>query len=222
MRFSTPTPSNRYGPAARRTMAERPGNAPRAAAARRPAANAPSGPADPLARDAALAALEAALFLADEPLTAKRLADVLGLPDAARARGLADRLRDALDAEGSAFAVAEVAGGYHLLSRPAYHPWLVRLKRTGHDPRLTPAAMETLAVVAYKQPVTRADVEAIRGVNCVELLALLAEKGLVRVAGRHASLGRPQLFATTKSFLRHFGLDSLADLPAAEGLRPPS
>lgn len=222
MRFSPPLTSPRPGPARRRAMGERPGNVPRHSLAGPKRSHPRPASAVPFPRDAKLAAVEAALFLADEPLTAKRLAEVVGVPDAARARALVGRLRDALDAEGSAFAVADVAGGYHLLSRPVYHPWLVRLKRSGHDLRLTPAAMETLAVVAYKQPVTRADVEAIRGVNCVELLTLLAEKGLIRVAGRHASLGRPQLFGTTKTFLRHFGLQSLAELPEVDGLRSPA
>src|SRR5207249_11850215 len=109
-----------------------------------------------------------------------------------------------------------------LLTRPEYHPWLTRLRRTGHELRLTPAAMETLAVVAYRQPVMRAEVEKVRGVSCGEVIRQLMEKGLVRVAGRPDSLGRPQLYGTTKKFLQAFGLNALADLPEVESLRRPS
>ena len=125
------------------------------------------------------------------------------------------------EADGSAFRVEEIAGGFQLLTRPEYHPWLVRLRQTGHDLRLSPAALETLAVVAYKQPITRAEVEQVRGVQCGDLIRVLMEKGLVRVAGRHDSLGRPQLYATTRQFLQAFGLKSLRDLPGVEALKEP-
>ncbi len=181
----------------------------------------PPAATDPLARDARLARLEAALMLADEPLTAKRLAEVAALTDAAEAQTLLTRLRTVLDGNGSAFAVEELAGGFQLLTRPAYHVWLLRFRRTGHDYRLTPTALETLAVIAYKQPVTRADVEQIRGTGVGEVVRGLMEKGLVRTAGRDKSLGRPQLYATTKKFLQAFGLNALSDLPTVESLRPP-
>jgi len=179
-------------------------------------------PADPASRDTELAAVEAALMLADEPLTAKRLADVAGVADAATASRLVDRLRDLLDGDGSAFHIDELAGGFQLLTRPTYHPWLLRLRRTGHDARLSPPALETLAVVAHKQPIMRAEVEAIRGVGCGEMIRLLAERGLIRVGGRHDSLGRPQLYVTTRKFLQVFGLNTLADLPGVEGLPGPT
>src|SRR5207248_2083191 len=118
-------------------------------------------PADPHGRDSRLARLEAALMMADEPLAARKLADVAGLADAAEARRLLDRLKALYDADGSAFQVEEIAGGYQLLTRAAYHPWLTRLKRTGHELRLTSAAMETLAVIAYRQPIMRAEVEKV-------------------------------------------------------------
>ena len=126
-------------------------------------------------------AVEAILFLADEPLTARRIAEVCKL-DTPTARKLVAELNVRYDADGTPFQAAEVAGGYQLLTRPAYHPWLTRLRRTGHDLRLTPAALETLTVIAYKQPVMRAEVEAVRGVNCGEIIRLLMERGLVRTA----------------------------------------
>ncbi len=181
----------------------------------------PPEPTDPLARDARLARLEATLMLADEPLTAKVLATAAALTDAAEATALVRRLRELLDADESAFQAEPVAGGWQLLTRPAYHGWLLRLRRTGHDYRLTPTALETLAVIAYKQPVTRADVERVRGSSVSEVVRSLMEKGLVRTAGRDKSLGRPQLYATTRKFLQAFGLNSLADLPTVETLRPP-
>ena len=210
-----------FGTATRRRFTQRPGNAPLPLALRFRAEPADAAPADPHGRDARLARLEAALMLADEPLAARRLADVAGLADAAEARSLVERLRALYDADGSAFQVEEIAGGYQLLTRSAYHPWLTRLRRTGHELRLTAAAMETLAVVAYRQPVMRAEVEQVRGVACGEVIRQLMERGLVRVAGRHDSLGRPQLYGTTKGFLRAFGLNSLADLPEVESLRKP-
>lgn len=210
----------KHGVATRRPHSTRPGNARRPLALHLRAE--PEAPpiTDPLGREPDLARLEAALFLADEPLTARRLAEAAGLPDAARARELLERLKSLLDADGSAFQVEEIAGGYQLLSRPEYHSWLARLKRTGHELKLTPASLETLAVIAYKQPVMRAEVEVVRGVACAELIRHLMERGLVRITGRHDSLGRPQLYGTTRRFLQSFGLNSLKDLPEVEALRP--
>ncbi|HXG12519.1 MAG TPA: SMC-Scp complex subunit ScpB [Gemmataceae bacterium] len=165
------------------------------------------------ARDPRTALVEAALLAADEPLTPRRLADVAGLADAAEARRLVRKLQALYEREGSAFQVEELAGGYQLLTRPEYHPWLVRLRRGGEELRLTPAARETLTIIAYRQPIMRADIEAIRGVQCSEVLRQLMERGLVRIVGRHDSLGRPVLYGTTKKFLQLFGLRSLRDLP---------
>jgi len=176
---------------------------------------------DELARDAHLALVEATLFAADEPLSPRRLATVAGLADAADARRLARKLQSLYDKDGTAFQVEELAGGFQLLTRPEYHTWLVRLRRTGYDLRLSAAARETLAIVAYRQPIMRADIEAVRGVQCGEILRLLMEKGVVRIVGRHDSLGRPVLYGTTKKFLQVFGLRSLRDLPQVEQLRPP-
>jgi segregation and condensation protein B len=174
-------------------------------------------PAGPDVRDAKLARLEAVLFGADEPLTARRLAAVAELADAAEARRLIERLRALYADEGAAFQVEELAGGYQLLTRPEFHPWLVRLRRTAGEPKLTGALLETLAIVAYRQPIMRADLEAVRGVRCDEALRQLMERGLVRIAGRDNSLGRPVLYGTTKKFLQAFGLRDLRELPPVEG-----
>lgn len=174
-----------------------------------------------LARDAPLALVEAALLAADEPLTPRRLAAVAGLADAAEARRLVERLQELYGRDGTAFQVEELAGGFQLLTRPEYHPWLARLRRAGNEPRLSAAARETLAIVAYRQPIARADVESIRGVQSGDMLHQLMEKGLVRIAGRDESLGRPVLYATTRKFLQLFGLRSLRDLPQAQELAEP-
>ena len=179
-------------------------------------ARAPAEAEGELARDARLAMVEAALFAADEPLPARRLAAVADLADAAEARQLVARLRELYDRDGTAFQVEELAGGYQLRTRPEFHPWLTRLRRSAAELRLTPAAREALTIVAYRQPITRADVEAVRGVQSGEVLRQLMEKGLVRIAGRDDSLGRPVLYGTTRKFLQLFGLNSLRDLPPVE------
>jgi segregation and condensation protein B len=171
---------------------------------------------DPLGRDRQLAELEAILLAADEPLAARRLAQVAGLVDAALARRLIRKLQTLYDRDGTAFQIEELAGGFQLLTRPQYHRWLASLRRSPNELRLTGAARETLAIVAYRQPIMRADVEDIRGVQCGETLRLLMEKGLVRICGRDTSLGRPVLYGTTKKFLHIFGLRGLKDLPRAE------
>ena len=172
------------------------------------------------ARDGLLAQVEAVLFVADEPLTARRLASAAGLADAGEARRRVRQLQTLYEQEGTAFQVEELAGGFQLLTRPEFHPWLARLA-TVQDLRLSAPARETLAIIAYRQPITRADVEAIRGVQSNEVLRQLMEKGLVRIAGRDESLGRPVLYGTTRKFLQVFGLKSVRDLPQANELRPP-
>jgi segregation and condensation protein B len=175
-----------------------------------------------LARDAQLALVEAALVAADEPLSLRRLGVAVGLTDAAEVRQLVQRLQEFYQQDGTAFQIEELAGGFQLLTRPEYHPWLARLRRAGNEMRLSAAARETLAIVAYRQPITRADVEAIRGVQSADMLHQLMEKGLVRIAGREESLGRPVLYATTRKFLQVFGLRNLRDLPQAEELVDPA
>jgi segregation and condensation protein B len=205
------------GPLARRSPARLPANIPLPLALRgfgEGRAEAPTS--DPLGRDAQLAFLEAILLAADEPLPTRRLAQVAGLPDAAVARRLLRKLQGFYDRDGTAFQIEELAGGFQLLTRPEYHRWLASLRQGQNELRLTGAARETLAIVAYRQPIMRADIEGIRGVQCGETLRLLMEKGLVRIAGRDDSLGRPVLYGTTKKFLQLFGLRGLKDLPRAD------
>ena len=163
--------------------------------------------------------LEAVLFLAREPLTLRKLAQSANLADATEARTLLAALRRVYDARGGAFQVEQLAGGYQLRTRPKFAPWLRPLVPPSEQIRLTPPALETLAVVAYRQPVLRADVEAIRGVACGEILRQLMDRDLLRIVGRSEELGRPLWYGTTKRFLEAFGLCSLDDLPLAAQLR---
>lgn len=170
-------------------------------------------------REPRLAQIEAVLFLAREPLNTRRLAQLANLADGTEARTLIGRLNRVYDQSQTAFRAEEVAGGFQLLSRPKYGAWLRRLHQTPIETRLSSPAMETLAVVAYRQPVLRAEIESIRGVQCGEMLRQLMERELVRIAGRSDELGRPFLYGTTKRFLQVFGLRHLDELPRAEMLR---
>lgn len=174
----------------------------------------------PFARSAAMARLEAVLFFAREPQSTRRLAQLAALADGTEARSLVRKLNRLYDESGCAFRAVEVGGGFQLMSRPKFAPWLRRLQAAPEEVRLSAPAMETLAVVAYRQPVLRADVEAIRGVQCGEILRQLMERDLVRIAGRSEELGRPFLYGTTKRFLQVFGLRRLDELPRAELVRP--
>jgi segregation and condensation protein B len=161
-----------------------------------------------------LARLEAALFLAREPLSHRRLAKLAGLADGTRARTLLRELTQLHQASGSAFRVEQVAGGFTLMTRAPFGPWVRRLLGTPAETRLSVAALETLAIVAYRQPVTRAEIEAIRGVGCEEMLRQLMERDLVAIGGRTEDLGRPNVYVTTRRFLQAFGLPRIEDLPA--------
>jgi segregation and condensation protein B len=169
-------------------------------------------------RSEEIARLEAALFLAREPLTTRRLAKLARLDDGTRARSLIRELRRLQDAAGSAFRVEQIAGGFQMLTRAPFGPWVRRLQDTAGSSRLSPAALETLAIVAYRQPTTRAEIEAIRGVGSEEMLRQLLERDVVAVGGRAEDLGRPNVYVTTRRFLAAFGLPRLEDLPPLESL----
>jgi segregation and condensation protein B len=166
-----------------------------------------------------MARLEAVLLIAREPLSSRKLAHHANLADGTQARTLVRRLNERYDAAGRAFRVEQVAGGFQMRSRAKFAPWLRRLAHVPGESRLSAPALETLAVVAYRQPVPRADIEAVRGVNCGEILRQLMDRDLVRVAGRGEDLGRPFLYATTPRFLELFGLAHLDELPRCELLR---
>ena len=161
--------------------------------------------------------VEALLFASDVPVEADRIREVLDLSSADEARALVGGLRERYAARDSALEIVEAGGGYRMLTRPEVAPWLVRLARSRTRARLSRPALETLAIVAYRQPASRPDIDAIRGVNSEGVLDNLMEKRMVRIAGRKEAPGRPFLYETTREFLVAFGLRDLGDLPQVEG-----
>jgi segregation and condensation protein B len=161
--------------------------------------------------------LEALLFASDGPVELERLREVLELPSVGQAQELVDVLRERLERARRALQVVEVAGGVRLVTRPEVAPWLVRLARSRSRSRLSRPALETLAIVAYRQPVSRPEIDAVRGVNSEGVLDSLLERRLLRIGGRKDSAGRPFLYETTREFLVAFGLRDLGDLPKPEG-----
>ena len=161
--------------------------------------------------------LEALLFASDTPVELATIREVLELDSPDAARDLVDTLAARLQAEERALQVIEVGGGFRLVTRPEVAPWLVKLARARTRQRLSRPALETLAIIAYRQPVSRPEVDAVRGVNSEGVLDNLLERRLVRIAGRKDTPGRPFLYETTRDFLVAFGLRDLADLPKPEG-----
>jgi segregation and condensation protein B len=162
--------------------------------------------------------VEAILFSSDSPLPPQKIAQVMGVGTARDVRKHIETLNREYAERSLAFRVEEIAGGFQMLTLPVYNAWLTKLLRTRQETKLSQAALETLAIVAYKQPCTRADIEAIRGVAAGDLLQRLREMNLVKIVGRAEDLGRPLLYGTSKRFLEVFGLPSLEDLPQVEAL----
>ena len=161
--------------------------------------------------------VEALLFASDTPLEAERIREVLDLADVHEARRLIDELRARYEASSQGLQIVEVGGGYRMITRSEVAPWLVRLARARTRTRLSRPALEALTIIAYKQPVSRPEIDAVRGVNSEAVLDNLLERRLVRITGRKEAPGRPYLFETTREFLVAFGLRDLGDLPKVEG-----
>lgn len=162
--------------------------------------------------------IEAALFAADRPLTLDELGALDGDAGEADVRTALDALREHYDFDGHAVEVVELAGGWQILTRAAFATAIERAQAAQRTSRLSPATLETLATIAYRQPVGRAEIEEIRGVNAGGVLRTLQERGLIEVVGRSEGLGRPLLYGTTARFLEVLGLRDLSDLPRAEEL----
>jgi segregation and condensation protein B len=166
--------------------------------------------------------IEALIFGTDEPLTTRQIADILRNAEngGVSIRMKEDEILSAIRelngtyvAERRSFRIIQVAGGWQFATMPDFAEWLGRLVKERARRKLTPATIETLSVIAYKQPVTKPEVEAIRGVNADYAIQKLMERGLVTIVGRAASAGRPLLYGTTADFLKHFGLNDLSELP---------
>jgi segregation and condensation protein B len=156
--------------------------------------------------------VESLLFVTDDPLSVDKIKNALGIAEAAPVREALRELAEEYEARGGGFYLNQVAGGYQLRTRPEYREWIKRLVQPKAH-RLSRAALETLAIVAYKQPIIRSDIEHIRGVDSGGILRTLLERKLIRVMGRREIPGRPLIYGTTKLFLEVFGLKSLQDLP---------
>ncbi|TFG47519.1 MAG: SMC-Scp complex subunit ScpB [Candidatus Brocadiia bacterium] len=164
--------------------------------------------------------IEAVLFASDEPLTAPRLAKIAETV-VKQVNEHIKRLNDNYKQNHNAFRIDQIAGGFQMMTLGPFNHWLKKLLRARSDSKLSPAALETLAIIAYKQHVIRADIESIRGVAVGEVIRSLMYKGLVKIVGRAEVLGRPMLYGTTRKFLEAFGLNALKDLPNVEELKKP-
>ncbi len=177
-------------------------------------------PVGMLGREESRQALYALLFASDRPLSAARLAEAMGDMDPEIVATLLMELREELDQHDDLpYTLHEIAGGYQFLSKPQFAPYIRRLFQIKKSNRMSKALLETLAIIAYKQPVTRPDVESIRGVSVSHAFEQLQERRLIKVAGVSDLPGRPKLYHTTDEFLVQFGLKSLKELPSIDELK---
>jgi segregation and condensation protein B len=160
--------------------------------------------------------VEAVLFAATEPVPLRRLRGIVGRPASENMKKAVTALQEECRSAQRGVEIEEVAGGYRMVTNPDFSPWVMKIRATRREDRISQAALETLAIVAYKQPIPRAEVDAIRGVNSGDLLRRLLEKNLVKIVGKAETLGRPLLYGTTKKFLEVFGLKDLKDLPKGD------
>lgn len=175
------------------------------------ASSAPSG--DLLETDDLKKIIETLLFITDRPVKPGRIADVVETADARRVREIIRQLQEEYASQGRAVQIVELGGGFQMSTKPEYGRWVRRLYNEKMTTKLSNAALETLAIVAYKQPITRAEMEAIRGVDVAGPLERLLERALVRVVGKKDTVGRPMVYGTTDEFLRMFGLNKISELP---------
>lgn len=165
-------------------------------------------------------ALETILFVADKPVPLKQLCELFqGVCEKEQLRGLLEELRE--DLSGRPVRLVEVAGGYRLCTLPENAEWVRRFQAQERRTRLSQAALETLAIISYKQPVTRVEVDEIRGVDSSGVIKTLLEKRLIRILGRRKAPGNPLAYGSTREFLEYFGLKDLKDLPSLSEFSPP-
>ena len=160
--------------------------------------------------------IEAMLFVSDKPLFLSEIRSVLEGPDADEIKEVINELAGEYEKQTSALKIKEIAGGYQITTDPVLAPWLKKLYKTAGADRLSGPSLETLAIIAYKQPTTKPEIEAIRGVNVDGVLKTLIEKNLVKILGRRDTVGCPIIYGTTMEFLQYFGLNSLQELPKLE------
>jgi segregation and condensation protein B len=181
---------------------------------REPSEGAPvDAPDDGLEGRELAAVLEALLFVSSEPVPVSRLATAVGNVSKAEVEQALARLEQDLAQEGRGIQLVKLAGGYRLVTKAEYAPWLKRLDKAKAAQKLSRSALESLAIIAYKQPLVRSEIEEIRGVETSGVLRTLLERKLVRIVGRKEVPGRPIMYGTTKFFLEHFGLQDITQLP---------
>jgi segregation and condensation protein B len=181
-----------------------------AAAASTEAADEPAP--EPVDRETLARTVEALLFAAEEPIAPREIARASG-SDSATIRKVLKEIKERYDQQRQPWDIAEVANGFRMVTRPEFYPAVQRLKNQTAQRKLTQAALETLALIAYRQPIGRAEVESVRGVGAGPVLRQLLEKKLIKIAGRGTGVGQPLLYGTTDYFLEHFGLKSTQELP---------
>jgi len=160
--------------------------------------------------------IEAMLFVSDKPLFINEIKGALEGSGGTEIQDIISELSAEYEQTGRAFRIKEIAGGFQIVTDPVLSPWLKKLYKTSGSDRLSKPSLETLAIIAYKQPATKPEIESIRGVNVDGVLKTLIEKNLVRIVGRKETIGRPILYGTTSEFLQYFGLSSLKELPKLE------
>jgi segregation and condensation protein B len=169
-----------------------------------------------MSQDNTKSAIEALLFANDKPLTIEQAKSVLDNLEPAQIRALIEELRAEYEQSNRGIQIIEVAGGFQMITASNFAPFLKKLFKARHVDRLSKPALETLAIIAYKQPVTKLQIQSLRNVDCDGVIKNLLDKNLIRISGRKKAPGRPYVFSTTRQFLEYFGLKSLDDLPKIE------
>lgn len=172
-----------------------------------------------MSADSVKAAIEALLFSSDEPLSIERIKNVLENLESTEIRGLLEELKSAYETSNRGMRVVEIAGGFQMITAPELAQFLKKLYKQRHVERLSMPALETLAIIAYKQPVTKLEIESLRNVNIDGVIRGLLDKEFIRVTGRKKAPGRPKVYGTTRQFLEYFGLRSLDELPRIENFQ---
>ena len=157
--------------------------------------------------------VEALLFAVQEPISVRKISEIVEGTEAKEIREVIQQLREEYDTHDRVFQIEEIANGFQLLSRPEYHEWISKIRKKSGESKLSQQALETLSIIAYKQPIGRYEVEAIRGVDSSGVLKTLLNRNLIKIKGRDSGPGRPLLYQTTNKFLEHFGLNRLSDMP---------
>lgn len=163
--------------------------------------------------------IEALLFANDKPLLLEQIKNVLGNLETNEIRGIIDEMRTGYEQENRGIRIVEVAGGFQMITAPDYAPFLKKLYKERRVERLSRPALETLAIIAYKQPVTRLEIESLRNVDIDGVVRNLVDKGFIRISGTKDAPGRPKVYSTTREFMEYFGLKSLEELPKIENFQ---